>query len=106
MLTSVQERACRALRKQRDRPLVLIADRKNVKQVRSAVGVTLPAGSQCFESTWRTPEGSLITVRSWEDQPPSYPGKWDLVICHDGKEMKPDQVGDLNRWRDAHKSAA
>ena len=100
MMSSVQECACRAVdKKGRELPLVIIADDPHIAAARAIVGVSLPPGSECSDSTWRTPEGNLVTVRRWSDDPPEFPNGFELEVCNGGQKLKSHQVDHLKRWR-------
>jgi len=101
-MNSVQECTCRALdKKGREKPLIIVADPATIAQVRAMVGISVPPESVCFGSTWTTPDGKMITVARYDEDP--HTAGFDLEVCNGGKVLTEDHRKDLARWRNAAK---
>jgi hypothetical protein len=106
-MRTAQECACRVLDTHRadvdrkDRPFVIIATDDDVIDVRNMVSVSMPPGSECFGSTWRSPEGETVQIKRYNDSVPQYRNGFDLVICNGGRILSAPQREAINRWRQA-----
>lgn len=108
-LRSAQECVCRVLDDKReddtreDRPFVILTGEDTVKEVAHMVGASMPEGSECFGSAWRSPTGEIVSVKRYSEPVPEFPTGFDLAVCNGGREYTSDERRDLKRWRDAAK---
>ena len=104
-LKSAEECACRILDNRKDtsrkRPLVILAGTESLQGVRHMVSASLPPGTVCYGSVWRSPSGEVVVVKRYEDIIPPYPHGFDLEVCNGGREYTADERYDLKRWRNA-----
>lgn len=63
------------------------------------VAASLPVGSLCTGSVWRSPDGRTVEVLEYKDQVPVYDRPYDLELCNAGAALSPGESVDAQRWR-------
>jgi len=110
MLKNSQDCACRAIDNhwaatpRKRRPFVVLTSEDDYAEVQKVVSVSMPDGSECLGSVWRTPDGELVTVRKYMDPLPTYEDGFELSVCNGGRVYSTPETKNIKRWRNAARS--